>query len=461
MDNRQNYRFSDYGIIQIFSNLKNSSSFNSKFLAQYDTHFSTIRHIYAKNELFRWLQSTMPDAAYTRYEAQTTLLTQSPGRFFLKDLSEMGYDRTAGQRFGHITRGSSILKLLYRFRYMRYSGASKVLNVLVDQKFSGSGYIKAGRYAHNFRKNVRYGAIVRFSVFSMYSDAILEYRRGELGAAGYGGHYPAYYDSGLKARPSAFLTRKGLIKYESSSRQRLLVVLLSAVNALRSVWFRTSEQLHRRPIVRISHYGMDYIGSRHHEMMKHGFRHLKGHFRTVLFKGTHMPGTLDVNISEPLIYNKRNLKHHSRRLCFGWYEKKLWGYDKTYKYWRYMKWVAKFYFRGLMYHRLFYMRLDVFLVYHLKVRNIRHARLLIQGGHAFIGDTVCYFPNQPVNPMTVVSISRFAKKWLNYYHYRQKAARKYRHKYGLLVFGRYFENAYIYGPMYSFAIPYGDPLDVL
>jgi hypothetical protein len=31
----------------------------------------------------------------------------------------------------------------------------------------------------------------------------------------------------------------------------------------------------------------------------------------------------------------------------------------------------------------------------------------------------------------------------------------------LLVFGRYFENAYIYGPGCTFAIPYGDPLDIL
>lgn len=32
---------------------------------------------------------------------------------------------------------------------------------------------------------------------------------------------------------------------------------------------------------------------------------------------------------------------------------------------------------------------------------------------------------------------------------------------GLLVFGRYFENAYIYGPNNLFALPYGDPLDLL
>lgn len=55
------------------------------------------------------------------------------------------------------------------------------------------------------------------------------------------------------------------------------------------------------------------------------------------------------------------------------------------------------------------MRLDVFLVYHMRVRNIRHARLLVTGGHAFIGDTVCKTPQQYVLPMTAVVISKYAR----------------------------------------------------
>lgn len=155
---------------------------------------------------------------------------------------------------------------------------------------------------------------------------------------------------------------------------------------------------------------MDYVGTRHHDMLKHGFRTFEGRFKAAQFQAANSPGGPDFNLKEPMMYHKRNLKHHSRRIGFGWYEKKLWGYDKTYKYWRYMKWVAKFYFRGLAYHRLFYMRLDVFLVYHLRVRNIRHARLLISGGHAFIGDAVCFYANQPIEPMTVVSVSKYARK---------------------------------------------------
>lgn len=67
------------------------------------------------------------------------------------------------------------------------------------------------------------------------------------------------------------------------------------------------------------------------------------------------------------------------------------------------------------------MRLDVFLVYHLRVRNIKHARILVYGGHAFIGDAACLHPNQPINPMTVISISRYARRWLNYYFNRLRA----------------------------------------
>lgn len=177
----------------------------------------------------------MPDVTYTRHQEQLTLLKQSSAMFYLKELAEMGHDRTAGHKFGYLTKGATILKLLHRFRYMRYRGVSKILHVFVDQKFSGSGYVKNGRYTHNFRHNVRYGSIVRFSVFSMYSDAILEYRRGDAGAAGYNGHYPAFFPSGLAHKPSAFLARKGHIVYGNSSRQKLLVILLSAVNMLRSV----------------------------------------------------------------------------------------------------------------------------------------------------------------------------------------------------------------------------------
>lgn len=51
--NTVDYRFSNYGISHTFSSEKYSSSFNCRFLAQYDTHFSTIRQIYVKNELFK------------------------------------------------------------------------------------------------------------------------------------------------------------------------------------------------------------------------------------------------------------------------------------------------------------------------------------------------------------------------------------------------------------------------
>lgn len=71
-----------------------------------------------------------------------------------------------------------------------------------------------------------------------------------------------------------------------------------------------------------------------------------------------------------------------------------------------MRWVAHFFFRGLAYLRLFTMRIDVFLVNHLRIRNIALSRLLVKGGHAFLGERACRNPAQYVVRYDIVSISR-------------------------------------------------------
>lgn len=201
-----NNRLSQYGLSHYFQGEQDKNEFNSCFLAQYDTHFSTIQQIHAKNEMFKMLQSTMPDAAFTRTEEQIELLAGGGSVYYLGKEVEMG-DLSVGHLNKTAVKPAAILKLLYRFRYMRNRGTSKALHIFMDQKFSGSGFIKGGRYAYNFRRNVRYGSFVRYVVFSMYSDAVMSFRREEAGAAGYAGHYPQYFNSGLKSRPSAFLTR--------------------------------------------------------------------------------------------------------------------------------------------------------------------------------------------------------------------------------------------------------------
>lgn len=230
-----NALLSQYGLSHYFSSEQHKNNFNSCFLAQYDTHFSTIQQIHAKNEMFKMLQSTMPDATFTRTEEQIEIISKGPSAFYISTYEELN-DLTMGHLNKTGVKPAAVLKLLHRFRYMRNRGTSKALHIFMDQKFSGSGFIKGGRYAHNFRRNVRYGSFVRYVVFSMYSDVVMSFRREEEGAAGYSGHYPQYFSSGLKSRPSAFLTRRcRLVGYEKGYRQKLLVVLLSAVHALRSV----------------------------------------------------------------------------------------------------------------------------------------------------------------------------------------------------------------------------------
>lgn len=76
-----------------------------------------------------------------------------------------------------------------------------------------------------------------------------------------------------------------------------------------------------------------------------------------------------------------------------------------------MRWVSRFYFRGFAYFRLFTSRIDVFLVNHFRVTSIVLSRLLVNGGHAFIGDSSCKTAGQYVVTMNVVSLSRQAYEW--------------------------------------------------
>lgn len=71
-----------------------------------------------------------------------------------------------------------------------------------------------------------------------------------------------------------------------------------------------------------------------------------------------------------------------------------------------MRWVSHFFFKGLCYLRFFTLRVDVFLVNHLRVRNIALSRLFVKGGHAFVGDTVCLNPAHSVGKYDIVSLSR-------------------------------------------------------
>jgi hypothetical protein len=316
------------GISQHTSLQTKKTMFNSTFLAQYDSHFNSIQQIYTQNILFKLLQSTLPDAAVTRTVAENLRLKTSKYAYLMDRRAELG-DLSLGASSNTSTSINVVLKLLYHYRFKKLRRSSKHLHVFMDQKFSGSGFLKSGRHAPNFRRNIRYGAFVRASVWSFYSGAFLAYSQTGPKSKNFG--YVQFTTQNLTKKPSAFFRRNSsFVKFSSGyTRHTLLVVMLSAVTALRTVWFKTAQYLHLRRIISTSSL-VNYENFKHHEMLRFGFRAF-GRFR-VAPTGSGMQRGTDLIIQSRLASSKKHLKHHSRRLGFTWYEKKLWGYRKNHRY---------------------------------------------------------------------------------------------------------------------------------
>lgn len=207
-----------------------------------------------------------------------------------------------------------MLKLLHRFRYRKMKNTSKHLHVFMDQKFSGSGLIKSGRYVHNFRRNIRFGAFVRTSVWAFYTGAFLHYS--PLTSADEYSRSCRYTTLNLSKHPSAFFRRRATTVHfdKSFSRQTLLFTMLSAVTALRTVWFRTAKHLHMSRITNTDAGALNFANFKHHEMLRFGFRQF-GRFR-VAPAGANNPGGVDIIIQQRLARRDSNLKHHARRIGF-------------------------------------------------------------------------------------------------------------------------------------------------
>lgn len=247
--------------------------FNSMFLAQYDSHFNSIQHIYTQTTLFKLLQSTMPDAVTTKSRADEKSLQFDAYKFYA-DLSAGLGDLTLGSAEPVSTNVKTVIKLLYQFRYRNSKKLSKHLHVFMDQKYTGSGFLKSGRYGYNLRRNVRYGAFVRVGFWAFYSGASLAY---QLGSKNPGRVYRRFTAVNLQNRPSAFFRKqfKNILFSHNGSRQLLLIVMLSAVTALRTVWFSTARYLHTGRFVRSSAGVKDVENFKHHEIFRFGLRAFK------------------------------------------------------------------------------------------------------------------------------------------------------------------------------------------
>lgn len=111
------------------------------------------------------------------------------------------------------------------------------------------------------------------------------------------------------------------------------------------------------------------------------------------------------------------------------------------------------------------MRIDVFLVNHLRIRNIALSRLLVRGGHAFLGERACRNPAQYVVRYDIVSISREVCRWLKFVNSGRTSAKTQptsaRSIYSLTFSRQATHGGMIHGPERTFALPYGEYVDVV
>lgn len=207
-------------------------AFNSQFLAQYDSHFNSIQQIYTQTAFFKLLQTTMPDVAFTRTGEDAYELSLSNYNFY-KNLQKefggyvVGVDKTAPVKV------QTVLKLLYRFRYCKTRKTSKHLQILLDQKFSGSGLIRSGRYTKNYRRNIRYGAFVRTGIWAWYTGVLKQCDS----FASYKAVNTYSTTQNMSKNASAFFRRRArVIFFEGqNTRKTLYTTMLAAVTALRTV----------------------------------------------------------------------------------------------------------------------------------------------------------------------------------------------------------------------------------
>lgn len=88
------------------------------------------------------------------------------------------------------------------------------------------------------------------------------------------------------------------------------------------------------------------------------------------------------------------------------------------------------------------------------------SRLFVRGGHAFVGDTVCYNPAHGVERYDVVSISREVLRWMDYKSsFTAKGSRKLPGKGGIRKYISFARNSefggIFHGKQCAFAVLHG------
>jgi hypothetical protein len=293
------------------------------------------------------------------------------------------------------------------------------------------------------------------------------YPRGVSGFVGSrGGDFVA---GGSLVTGSFFRSNKGhRLTLDIQQYKTISYIALLSTTTLRTVWYQTNSYLNRfKPTSaafdqkRANHCFQTSVVSKLHGILKLTGFLFKKRFSVFGTKGDWLRSSIDSQLGRKTFRHRKYLRHRTRRIAIGRYECKLWGYKKTRFYWRYMRWVSRFYFRGFAYLRLFTMRIDVFIINHLRVSSIIFSRLLVAGGHAFIGDSACKNAGQYVITSNVVSLSYQAYKWALYGSGNTKWKDGYTARATNLSFSRSSNLGYLRDYKQRFVVPYGDFLDVL
>lgn len=153
---------------------------------------------------------------------------------------------------------------------------------------------------------------------------------------------------------------------------------------------------------------------------------------------------------------KRYVKKYPRwRLGIVHWGKKILKFRKNYLFWKYMRGLSTYFYRGYYLNSVFNCRVDVYALRMFGIRTLKFARLLVSSGHIFIGDFQVKNAKTQVIRYNVVSLSkkanifinkkRYFKFWKNNTNYLNKKIQSRLIKMTPLMFCRQQKNSLFWG----------------
>lgn len=388
--------------VSIFRRNATRLKFKSTFLDRYDNHFNALYYMWYTKTMAALLSSYSPDAlcGYNSGLAQVDV----PGYGYKVPVlsSEFGGGAAATP-----LRRDTLVRLMYAIRSRNVQILDEGL--YTTNRLYGNGYIRTGRATLNLSRRLRWGAKWRY-VTEMRNNGNLhgdDYRVSYSPAT----HLTRHRVRGGRGDSAgAFLTRKYVyLNLHPVQRRRVSTFLVSAVHFLKTVWYQTNKHLEsfRLPARSLK----EFKYQRTHKIQGHAkMQKLMDPGTTAYNYGSWHSARMDIEISEVPGQNafRRQFRHHNWRINVGRFESKFWGIKKTRQFWGFMRWFAHIPARGVWGYKIYNQRIDMFIVNHLRVRNLVFARTLVRAGHAFIGDHACRNPHQYIFNGCVISLSREA-----------------------------------------------------